>query len=260
MSGEQRRFELSVPQILGSALAAVTAAVASSYLGVAGTVIGAAVVSIASTVATAIYTHYLKTTGERVKQRTGRRDEAAEPERPDDDDSTLELPAVRRLSWVNVLPALKRLSWVKLGAAAAVVFAVSMGGILLYQALAQQTVHEQVTGQTPRHAQMPEDDRRAPVEQPSPERDEQRQSDAPAYTPETIRQQTTPTPTPSPTPTTKPSKTAKSTPTPTPTPTAPRTSAPPPSVEEEQPPVETPAPDEPLAPADELRPADTPTS
>ncbi|MEU6710177.1 hypothetical protein ABZ897_01760 [Nonomuraea sp. NPDC046802] len=258
MSGEQRRFELSVPQILGSALAAVTAAVASSYLGVAGTVIGAAVVSIASTVATAIYTHYLKTTGERVKQRTGRRDESAEPERPDDDDSTLELPVVRRLSWVNVLPALKRLSWVKLGAAAAVVFAVSMGGILLYQGLAQRTVHEQVTGQTPRQAQMPENDRRAPVEQPSPQRDEQRQSDAPEYTPETIRQ-TPLTPTPSPTPTTKASKTSK--PTPTPTPTAPRTSAPPPpSVEEEQPPVETPPPDEPLAPADELRPADTPTS
>ena len=70
MSGEQRKFELSMPQILGSALAAVTAAVAASYLGVAGTVIGAAVVSIASSVATAVYTHYLKRTGERVKQHT----------------------------------------------------------------------------------------------------------------------------------------------------------------------------------------------
>lgn len=70
MSDGQRRFELSVPQILGSALAAVTAAVAASYLGVAGTVIGAAVVSVASSVATAIYTHYLKRTGERVKHHT----------------------------------------------------------------------------------------------------------------------------------------------------------------------------------------------
>ncbi|MBN6055314.1 hypothetical protein JYK22_25480, partial [Nonomuraea sp. RK-328] len=70
MGGEQPKFELSVPQIGGSALAAVTAAVAASKLGVAGTVIGAAVVSVASTVGTAVYTHYLKRTGDQVIRRT----------------------------------------------------------------------------------------------------------------------------------------------------------------------------------------------
>ncbi|MFI6786932.1 hypothetical protein ACIBG4_06350 [Nonomuraea sp. NPDC050383] len=70
MGGEQQKFELSVPQIGGSALAAVTAAVAASYLGVAGTVIGAAVMSVASTVGTAVYTHYLKRTGDQVIRRT----------------------------------------------------------------------------------------------------------------------------------------------------------------------------------------------
>ncbi|MEV0145759.1 MULTISPECIES: hypothetical protein [unclassified Nonomuraea] len=70
MGGEQQKFELSVPQIGGSALAAVTAAVAASYLGVAGTVIGAAVMSVASTVGTAVYTHYLKRTGDKVIRRT----------------------------------------------------------------------------------------------------------------------------------------------------------------------------------------------
>ncbi|MGW4800873.1 hypothetical protein ACWEPC_51490, partial [Nonomuraea sp. NPDC004297] len=153
MSGEQRKFELSMPQILGSALAAVTAAVAASYLGVAGTVIGAAVVSVASTIATSVYTHYLKQTGERVKQHTPRmtrREEQQEPEADEraDDDATLVLPAVRR-----------RLPWVRLGAATVLVFGVSMGSILAYQALAQQTVHEQVTGKTPAEARKREQDR-----------------------------------------------------------------------------------------------------
>ncbi|MEU9834542.1 hypothetical protein AB0D67_23685 [Streptosporangium sp. NPDC048047] len=62
MGGEQR-FDLSLPQIVGGALATMTAAVAASYLGVAGTVIGAAVMSVGSTVGGAVYTHYLKRTG-----------------------------------------------------------------------------------------------------------------------------------------------------------------------------------------------------
>ncbi|MEU6744340.1 hypothetical protein [Streptosporangium sandarakinum] len=65
MGGEQR-FDLSLPQIIGGALATMTAAVAASYLGVAGTVIGAAVMSVGSTVGGAVYTHYLKQTGSRL--------------------------------------------------------------------------------------------------------------------------------------------------------------------------------------------------
>ena len=70
MGGEQRKFELTGPQIVGSTLAAVTAAVAASYLGVTGTVIGAALVSAATTVGSAVYTHYLRRTGEKVKRHT----------------------------------------------------------------------------------------------------------------------------------------------------------------------------------------------
>src|SRR5690349_24090194 len=44
---------LSVTQVSGGALAAVTAAVAASYLGVGGTLIGAAVGSVISTIAAA---------------------------------------------------------------------------------------------------------------------------------------------------------------------------------------------------------------
>ncbi|MFG1956072.1 hypothetical protein [Nonomuraea sp. NPDC049028] len=174
MSGEQRKFELSMPQIAGSALAAVTAAVGASYLGVGGTVIGAALMSVASTVATAVYTHYLKRTGEKVKQHTviAWRDSGAANPPPEHDEGQGELATaahatVRNLSEAEgpgepsrpgettlvmapiEVPARRRVPWAKTGMAAALVFGVSMGGILTYQTIAQTTVHDQLTGGKP---------------------------------------------------------------------------------------------------------------
>ncbi len=60
------RLELSLTQILGSTGAAVTAAFLGSRLGVAGTLIGAALASIISVVGGAIYTTSIKATRHRV--------------------------------------------------------------------------------------------------------------------------------------------------------------------------------------------------
>lgn len=57
---QRPRVDLSVPRILGGALAAASAAIASSWLGLAGTVLGAAVVSVVATVGTAVYAHSLE--------------------------------------------------------------------------------------------------------------------------------------------------------------------------------------------------------
>lgn len=54
---KKKRLEVSAPQVIGGALAASTAAVAASILGVYGTVIGAAVVSVLASVGGAVYTH-----------------------------------------------------------------------------------------------------------------------------------------------------------------------------------------------------------
>jgi len=56
---EKRPGGLSLTQVSGGALAAVTAAVAASYLGVAGTLIGAGVGSVISTVAATLYSNSL---------------------------------------------------------------------------------------------------------------------------------------------------------------------------------------------------------
>jgi hypothetical protein len=100
------RFNLSATQLLATALAAVTATVAASYLGVAGTVIGAAVVSVMSAIGNAVYTHSLRTTHARVREVVPMRRPPARPaalprsaplERPARDAEKGEV--VRRQGW-----------------------------------------------------------------------------------------------------------------------------------------------------------------
>lgn len=61
------RLQLSATQLVASALAAVTATVAASYLGVSGTVIGAAVASVLTVTGNAVYSHSLHRTGQKVR-------------------------------------------------------------------------------------------------------------------------------------------------------------------------------------------------
>ena len=61
-------FGLSLTQLVATGLAAVTATVAASYLGVAGTVIGAAVASVLTAVGNAVYGTSLRTTRDRVRE------------------------------------------------------------------------------------------------------------------------------------------------------------------------------------------------
>jgi len=58
-TSERHFLGLSLPQVIGSALAAATSAVAASFLGVAGTLIGAVVGSVVATIGGAVYSHSL---------------------------------------------------------------------------------------------------------------------------------------------------------------------------------------------------------
>jgi hypothetical protein len=64
---ESSRSAISTVQVGASAAAAVTSALAASFFGVAGTLIGAAIGSIVSTIAGALYADYLGRAGERIK-------------------------------------------------------------------------------------------------------------------------------------------------------------------------------------------------
>ena len=56
------RPQLSITQILASALAAITATFAASYFGVSGTIIGAALASVVTVVGNAVYSHSIQRT------------------------------------------------------------------------------------------------------------------------------------------------------------------------------------------------------
>jgi hypothetical protein len=60
-------LKLSTTQIVASLLATLTGALLASYLGVAGTLVGAAVGSLASTTGTEVYRYYLRRSQERLK-------------------------------------------------------------------------------------------------------------------------------------------------------------------------------------------------
>src|SRR4051794_18640997 len=57
---QRPRIELSIPKIAAGALAAASAAVAASWLGVAGTVVGAVIASVVVSVTSALYSHPLE--------------------------------------------------------------------------------------------------------------------------------------------------------------------------------------------------------
>ncbi|MFF3460020.1 hypothetical protein ACFYXH_38120 [Streptomyces sp. NPDC002730] len=66
----EQRLDLSLPQVAGSALAAIAATVLSSRLGVYGTIIGAGVVSVVATCGGPVFQHFFRRTGEQIREVT----------------------------------------------------------------------------------------------------------------------------------------------------------------------------------------------
>ncbi|MFE5604630.1 hypothetical protein ACFQ8O_36270 [Streptomyces coelicoflavus] len=65
--GEPRRIDLSVPQVAGSALAAVVAAKLASSFGVYGTIAGAGLISVVATCGGSVLQHFFRRTGEQIR-------------------------------------------------------------------------------------------------------------------------------------------------------------------------------------------------
>ncbi|MGW2591242.1 hypothetical protein ACWCXC_13365 [Streptomyces sp. NPDC001515] len=67
---KEKRIDLSLPQVAGSAVAAVAAAVAASQLGVYGTIMGAGVMSVVATCGGSVFQHFFRRTGEQIREVT----------------------------------------------------------------------------------------------------------------------------------------------------------------------------------------------
>ncbi|BCM70014.1 MULTISPECIES: hypothetical protein [Streptomyces] len=160
----RKRIDLSVPQVAGSALAAVVAAKLASYFGVYGTILGAGVVSVVATCGGSVFQHFFKRTGEQLREKTvvAARPRERAPVAPGEfTEGTVYRARVK--------------SWRRPLVAAALVFGVTMAGITAYELVSGSsfsggrgtTVSDAVTGRGSSGAKS--DDRPAPSGTPSPE-------------------------------------------------------------------------------------------
>jgi hypothetical protein len=126
---------LSGAQTMGSALAAVTSAVVGSFLGVAGTLIGAALGSIVATIAGALYARTLNSAAvvakrklERSRGSLGRQGRTEEPL----EDSPLSVAtavAAEKEQTRKLTPK----AWIKIASVSAAAFAVAIIGITAFE-------------------------------------------------------------------------------------------------------------------------------
>lgn len=137
--------QLSATQIAAGALAAVSSAVVASFFGLAGTLIGAALASVISTVSAALYSNSLQKTNEKLRQARGqltgkqaRVEETRVQEAPAAAPATQVLPDhldPRRA------PAPKpRPRWTRVAVYAAAVFALAMGIVTGIELIGQRPV------------------------------------------------------------------------------------------------------------------------
>ncbi|GAA0576577.1 hypothetical protein [Streptomyces crystallinus] len=126
---DEKRIDLSVPQVAGSALAAIAAAVLASRLGVYGTILGAGVVSVVATCGGTVFQHLFRRTGEQLRDVTvqslprARRDPGL-PAYEDTREGEFGAATVH---------GTRLRGWKRSALGAAVVFAVAMGGITTYE-------------------------------------------------------------------------------------------------------------------------------
>ncbi|HEX2177335.1 MAG TPA: hypothetical protein VHG70_15630 [Nocardioidaceae bacterium] len=175
MNGEskgRRRIEVNWVQTLAGGLAAMSSAVLLSTVGVAGTIIGAALGSVALTVGSAVYSHYLDASRERVAaaraaalerayrarpagragtafaggqstlvdQRTARAAEGAPDEGGPDDGGLVD---AGRPSWREAVSGLR---WRRILAAALGIFLLVMGAILAFELATGRSVSSYTGG------------------------------------------------------------------------------------------------------------------
>lgn len=262
MGESDRRFELNWVQSLAGALAAVTSAVLLSTVGVAGTLIGAALGSLAATVGSAVYSYYIRATQDRVAsagtvavtrighgRSRGRStpDEAGEEvaAATEDPHPGPALEDAKNPTAGGFTTVLAGLPWKRIAVVATGLFVAAMVVILAFELVTGRAVSSYTGGS--------DSDRRTSIpglgggrDQDDPAGDKDEPQPAPGETPSGEPDESTgetEQPTPSPTPTAEteetavppltesPGETATSgyTPSPTPSPTSPATGSPPPS-------------------------------
>ncbi|MGW3845733.1 hypothetical protein [Streptomyces fagopyri] len=136
----RKRLDLSLPQVAGSAVAAVVAAKLASYFGVYGTILGAGLVSVVATCGGTVFQHFFKRTGEQIRDVTVQARPAGPGDRP--------FPAPGPGEFTSSVPGefgegtvyrARVTSWKRPLVAAALVFGVTMAGVTTYELVSGQS-------------------------------------------------------------------------------------------------------------------------
>ena len=138
-----RRIDLSVPQVAGSALAAVVAAKLASSFGVYGTILGAGLISVVATCGGSVLQHFFKRTGEqiRVKRTVGAvRTGGTSGPAPASDAAGAAAPGLHGGFTEGTVYRARATGWRRPVVAAALVFGVSMTGITAYELASGQNL------------------------------------------------------------------------------------------------------------------------
>ena len=159
----KKRIDLSVPQVAGSAVAAVVAAKLASYFGVYGTILGAGLVSAIATSGGSVFQHFFSRTGEQLRDATVTSEEAEQP------------PARPGEFTEGTVYRARVGSWKRPVLAAALVFGVTMTGITVYELVSGDsfsggkgtTVSAAVTGHDTSSSPKSGDDEPSPADSPS---------------------------------------------------------------------------------------------
>ncbi len=93
---DKKRIDLSLTQVAGSGAAALVAAYLASFLGVYGTILGAAVVSVLATTGGAVFQHLFRRTGEQLRDATAPLNRTQHRRTAPAGDTTAVLPAYAR--------------------------------------------------------------------------------------------------------------------------------------------------------------------
>ncbi|MFF7994913.1 hypothetical protein ACFZDG_34715 [Kitasatospora xanthocidica] len=156
---ERGRIDLSAAQVAASALAAVVGALLASELGVYGTIMGAAVVSIGATTGGAVFQHVFKRTGEQLREAVDRgpnqtvntlRQVSAESGEPGRSVEQAAVPPVITAEWnePQVVRARRRWGWKSYAVVSGLVFVLAMTPIVVFELATGQPVSATVTGES----------------------------------------------------------------------------------------------------------------
>ncbi|MFI6847974.1 hypothetical protein OG535_26750 [Kitasatospora sp. NBC_00085] len=147
----RRRIDLSVAQVAASALAAVVGALLASELGVYGTILGAAVVSLGATTGGAVFQHVFRRTGEHLRDavdRTGPGPEVNGLRQVPASGTPATVPAISP-EWnaPQVVRARRRWTWKTSAAVSGLVFLLAMTPIVAFELATGQPVSATVKGE-----------------------------------------------------------------------------------------------------------------